>query len=836
MLKKLALAVLLSIGLSGPALADNRINWYNGQNPPSAWMNDFQIYHREADGQKTLDYMGQSQLMRYTNLTLIPQGSGFLGTITAGSNQFGSIYQYSVVDALSTPSSSDPTAIVPNPNQIMNQATLLAPFPNLGPFTPPSTTGQSIIYLVEGQIVTANTTPVTGTFYRTNGTQFTQTINQLRADSPTFQTKASSASTSPVAPTPDSGWVGIAYITVPQGAPGNLSGVTITALPAWQGFADSSDVAHLTGALATGSTNITGTSMARNFVSTVATGTAPFTVTSTTPVANLSIGGNAATATTVTGIVSLAHGGTGTASPAPIAGNGIALSGSFPNNTIALVASPSVTGLTVTGLNASSCVRTDSSKNLASGTADCVTGLTAGLNMAVGSGLTPSVATIAAPSFTNITDSGLTATRCVRTSTGGLLNSATADCLTAVTAGTNIVVSGLGTAPTVATSTTPTFSTITDSGLTPGQCVAVTTGGLFTGTTCAGGAVTSVVGTSPILVALAAGTATVSLDSAASPTLAGLTLSGLTASSAVCTSGSSALTTSGCSSGGVTSVTAGGSGNLVISPTTGAVIADLATSITLSGTVSGALAAGAYGANSATVSPSSNNFVGIGCSVGGSSSPTTYACIDYDGTNHVMTIEALSGGVAYRPVVISPNAGGLIVGGISAITGAELSVTGAVAASSLTTGHCVQASTGGLLVSTTAAGNCAAVGVNKTAYVIERFIPNALTVTSSVPMAVANQATNFVAVGSQYQCNTVGAGTSTFQWQYTTNADPLGGSWNAFGTAQSFTTAGGAASTFSTPVNLTTAGAIWVRAAVSAVGSTAPQNCYFYLNGTQTIQ
>lgn len=51
-------------------------------------------------------------------------------------------------------------------------------------------------------------------------------------------------------------------------------------------------------------------------VSTVAIGTAPLTVTSTTPVANLSIGGNAATATTagnVTGIVALVNGGTGTA-------------------------------------------------------------------------------------------------------------------------------------------------------------------------------------------------------------------------------------------------------------------------------------------------------------------------------------------------------------------------------------------------------------------------------------------------------------------------------------------------------------------------------------------
>jgi len=50
------------------------------------------------------------------------------------------------------------------------------------------------------------------------------------------------------------------------------------------------------------------------FTSNIATGTAPFTVSSTTPVANLSIGGNAATATTATnvsGTVAIANGGTG---------------------------------------------------------------------------------------------------------------------------------------------------------------------------------------------------------------------------------------------------------------------------------------------------------------------------------------------------------------------------------------------------------------------------------------------------------------------------------------------------------------------------------------------
>lgn len=64
--------------------------------------------------------------------------------------------------------------------------------------------------------------------------------------------------------------------------------------------------------------------------STIATGTAPFAVSSTTPVANLSIGGNAATATSavvattagnVTGVVAIANGGTNqTTFTAPVSG------------------------------------------------------------------------------------------------------------------------------------------------------------------------------------------------------------------------------------------------------------------------------------------------------------------------------------------------------------------------------------------------------------------------------------------------------------------------------------------------------------------------------------
>jgi hypothetical protein len=80
-------------------------------------------------------------------------------------------------------------------------------------------------------------------------------------------------------------------------------------------------------------------------VSTVATGTAPLAVSSTTEVANL----RAATATDLAAgsILSVAKGGTGTSTPSLVAGTNITISGSWPNQTVAL-ASP-ITGTLLVG-------------------------------------------------------------------------------------------------------------------------------------------------------------------------------------------------------------------------------------------------------------------------------------------------------------------------------------------------------------------------------------------------------------------------------------------------------------------------------------------------------
>ena len=82
-------------------------------------------------------------------------------------------------------------------------------------------------------------------------------------------------------------------------------------------------------------------------------------------------------------------------------------------------------------------------------------------NISVTAGATPNVTITSAPTFANVTDSALTSGNCVQASTAGLLTTVSAACgigtLTGLTAGSNIVV-GTGPSPSVGTTNAPTFS------------------------------------------------------------------------------------------------------------------------------------------------------------------------------------------------------------------------------------------------------------------------------------------------------------------------------------------------------------------------------------------
>ena len=81
-------------------------------------------------------------------------------------------------------------------------------------------------------------------------------------------------------------------------------------------------------------------------ISTVATGTAPLAVTSTTAVTNLNA--DSVDGVHLSSALPVANGGTGTATPTPVSGAGISITGTWPNNTITNTSPASALGDPVT--------------------------------------------------------------------------------------------------------------------------------------------------------------------------------------------------------------------------------------------------------------------------------------------------------------------------------------------------------------------------------------------------------------------------------------------------------------------------------------------------------
>jgi hypothetical protein len=121
------------------------------------------------------------------------------------------------------------------------------------------------------------------------------------------------------------------------------------------------------------------------------------------------------------------------------------------------------------GLTAGDCVGSPNNVTYGAPTltsnVNCVASLTAGSNITLtGSAATPTVAVTAAPTFSNVTDSALTSGNCLQASTAGLLTTTGSPCssgsgtLTGITAGNDIVVTGTAPSPTVAVTNAPTFT------------------------------------------------------------------------------------------------------------------------------------------------------------------------------------------------------------------------------------------------------------------------------------------------------------------------------------------------------------------------------------------
>jgi len=193
-----------------------------------------------------------------------------------------------------------------------------------------------------------------------------------------------------------------------QAPAGTLSGTTLASNVVTSSLTSVGTLASLnvTGAVNSASHSVTG-----QYISTQATGTAPFVVASTTPVANLSIGGNAATATTASSV-------TGGYVSSAVAGTAISVSaatGAVTINNTGVTSAVAGTGISVSG-----------STGAVTFTNSGVTSIVAGTNVTI-SGSTGAVTINAATQSATVTASTANSTFYVvgTTSTSGGFTTAT---------------------------------------------------------------------------------------------------------------------------------------------------------------------------------------------------------------------------------------------------------------------------------------------------------------------------------------------------------------------------------------------------------------------------
>lgn len=557
-MRRLAAFLALILALAAPmaSLADVRVIVYPNENPTNNDQNSNAQLQRLTVGGFITDALGASGSINattgaYANMTCSP-GTGLFVTVTPSvASTNGRIYQQVANDPAPLPTGGYASPLPADPTKVTVPGFLTATSAPQGPLTAPGG-GLKTYYLLEGALSSVDGTPQVRTFVSQAGSRNLITVNTRRVDTITWTVKAGTPAASPTPVPVDSGNVAVCDILIPNGRTQVQSG-DITMRAAFAGFVQSGNVVHVSATASpspdAGNAAITGQMAALQFISTVGTGTAaPFVVNSTTTVANL-------TAQYATAL---------SPAPTPSASPPIVKTGTFPN--------------------------------LVYSCPTCVTGLTAGANMLVGSGATPSVAVTAAPVFTSTTTGTLVASStvtfsalasgCLQVNGSGVVSvtSCSGGSATVFNATTPIVVATPAgqanfTCPTCVTAVTGSGNISVTAGATP--VATITNSPTFTGTVTANGSLVGG-GTTPTgMVAgnvAAAQSATVgcfymgngttgqtsSMCNAANvvsiyPANSGaaqLTVSAtavnvpsLGASLSVCTDGSKNLTTSGCSAG-----------------------------------------------------------------------------------------------------------------------------------------------------------------------------------------------------------------------------------------------------------------------------------------------
>ena len=193
----------------------DRVQNYNLQTPLTADdLNKERDYTAIALGKIVSALLGQGTVV--SDLAATAVASTTVPTLQLSDGQ---LYELATLDP--TAFGSLPVNSFPSTANVMKQGLLLASRGDANTFelTPPGTSGESIIYLLEAQYADLDTDTQTITFYNvsdpTNPTTATQP--RVREGTISFVLKAGIASSSPTAPSADAGYVPLYNIEVAYG-------------------------------------------------------------------------------------------------------------------------------------------------------------------------------------------------------------------------------------------------------------------------------------------------------------------------------------------------------------------------------------------------------------------------------------------------------------------------------------------------------------------------------------------------------------------------------------------------------------------------------------------
>ena len=245
---RVVVACLVAIGLlTSNASAINEVQWLTNMNPPSSWFNKYEQDVQVGVGQWIFASLGSTN-GTYNNISVSPVTGLYVAAGPSTTNSIGSVYQY-VADELNPfggyPAGVGSAALPPDTSLIFQQGMTFAIGTSLGPLTPPGSAGLTTDYLIEGQVAETDTSNQSITIIQpSTSLQSIAEANRDHNRTVIYQTKllATRSTTSAITtPTVDSGWVGIAIVSVPNGTSTITQGMISTTLtPPFSGFVNGS--------------------------------------------------------------------------------------------------------------------------------------------------------------------------------------------------------------------------------------------------------------------------------------------------------------------------------------------------------------------------------------------------------------------------------------------------------------------------------------------------------------------------------------------------------------------------------------------------------------------